>query len=388
MGDGGAREKLNGRGIEPVFVLLFLAAYSLLLLGPGGVVRYSEPTLTLLLGFVYVLIGTLVFPIVERRGTRAPIAAYFAVQLPLGVAIFLTSGVIGGTFLLLLAVAQAARVLPLPAVVALSLPLPFLHLGMAWEDALREGATFHAALIFVIAFSRAIVNADRARAEAQQLAGELATANGKLREYAAQAEDLATTRERNRLAREIHDGLGHYLTVINMQLQAARAVLDQDRPRAEATLDKAQRLSREALADIRRSVAVLRAAPTEGRILPEALAALAEESSAAGVAAALAVRGAPRRLGPQAEQALYRAAQEGLTNVRKHAGATRAELTLDYRDAAIARLEVRDDGRGAAATDGGFGLLGLRERVQLVGGAVAVETAPGAGLALMVEVPG
>jgi signal transduction histidine kinase len=344
--------------------------------------------LTLALGFILVLLGTLVFPTVERRGVRALTVAYFAVQLPLGVAIFLTSGIIGGTFLLLLVIAQAVRVLPLLVVIALSLPLPFLHLGMAWEDALREGVTFHAALIFAIVFSRAIVSADRARSEAQRLAGELAAANGKLREYATQAEDLATTRERNRLAREVHDGLGHYLTVINMQLQAARAILGDDRARAEATLDKAQHLTREALADIRRSVAVLRAAPTEGRLLPEVLEDLAEESRVAGVATALVVRGTPRRLGPQAEQALYRAAQEGLTNIRKHADATRADLTLDYRDDALTRLEVRDDGRGATVTDGGFGLLGLRERVQLVGGAVRVQTAPGAGLSLSVEVPG
>ena len=77
-----------------------------------------------------------------------------------------------------------------------------------------------------------------------------------------------------------------------------------------------------------------------------------------------------------------------MTNVRRHARATRADVTLDYRDADTVRLEVRDDGVGAASTDGGFGLLGLRERVQLLGGALAIQTAPGEGLSLRVELPG
>ena len=91
-----------------------------------------------------------------------------------------------------------------------------------------------------------------------------------------------------------------------------------------------------------------------------------------------------------AEEALYRAAQEGLTNVRKHAGATGARLLLDRRDAAVAGLEVRDDGRGAegdAAATLGYGLLGLRERAERLAGRLTVDTAPGRGLTLRVEVP-
>ena len=212
--------------------------------------------------------------------------------------------------------------------------------------------------------------------------------NRQIRRYAAQAEELATIQESNRLAREIHDGLGHSLTVINMQIQGALAVLDQDRARAEQILARAQECARDALADVRHSVAALRAAPSERRPLPEALAGLTGESDAAGLPTALAVAGAPRPLPPQTELTLYRAAQEGLTNVRRHARATRADVTLDYRDAERVRLEVRDDGFGAASTDGGFGLLGLRERVLLLGGTLAIQTAPGQGLTLRVELPG
>jgi signal transduction histidine kinase len=173
-----------------------------------------------------------------------------------------------------------------------------------------------------------------------------------------------------------------------MQIQAARAVLDRDLPRAEQTLTKAQRVAQEALGDVRRSVGALRLGPVEHQPLLQVLAALTDDTRASGLAATLAVLGTPRVLGPQAEQAIVRAAQEGLTNVQKHATAGRARLTLDYQDPARVRLVVRDDGRGAESTDGGFGLVGLRERVQLLGGCVGVVTAPGSGLTLTVEVPG
>src|SRR6185369_12887105 len=111
----------------------------------------------------------------------------------------------------------------------------------------------------------------------------LAEANQQLRDHAAQVEELASTKERNRLAREIHDSLGHYLTVVNVQIGAAQAILEQDRPRALDHLSKAQALTQEGLAEVRHSVAALRASPTESGPLPEALAKLAEQWNAAGL---------------------------------------------------------------------------------------------------------
>jgi signal transduction histidine kinase len=142
------------------------------------------------------------------------------------VAIFAGS-VLGGTFLLLVIVGQSVRVLPPWVTLLIGAPLPLLHLGMDWPDALREGGTFLVALIFLVGFSQAMSSVERARAE-------LDAANGQLRDYAAQSEELATARERNRIAREIHDGLGDYLTTIHMQIQAARSILDTDRTRADA----------------------------------------------------------------------------------------------------------------------------------------------------------
>jgi signal transduction histidine kinase len=249
---------------------------------------------------------------------------------------------------------------------------------MDWPSFIREAGVFWLALVFLVLLSQAMVKAERSSAALDE-------ANRALRSYAAQSEEFATARERNRIAREIHDGLGHYLTTIHMQLQAARSILSSDPQRSDQTLAKAQHLAQEALSDVRRSVAALRA---EREPLPTALAKLAEASEAAGLPTTFSLIGMARALDPPEEQALYRAAQEGLTNVRKHAWASSATLSVDFSAAGRVRLTVADDGRGAADTAGGFGLLGLRERVELLDGSLTVRSAPGAGLELIVEVNG
>jgi signal transduction histidine kinase len=140
---------------------------------------------------------------------------------------------------------------------------------------------------------------------------------------------------------------------------------------------------------VRRSVAALR----EPRPAPlvDALRVLADEVSEAGVPTELEVRGAARTVRAEVEESLFRAAQEGLTNVRKHADATTATVALDFGHVDLVRLEVRDDGRGLLENplpDSGFGLVGLRERIAGLGGRVSVDSAAGCGVTLIVEVPG
>jgi signal transduction histidine kinase len=245
-----------------------------------------------------------------------------------------------------------------------------MGLKSGWAMAARVGLVYLAGLVFVVVFTHLAVSEREARAEVERLAAEL-------RQYAAQIEELAITKERNRLAREIHDSLGHYLTVIHVQLEAARAVMETDRRRALDGLNTAHRLAQQGLAEVRRSVTALRAWPLPDLPLPAAVAKLADECRAAGIATELVVTGAPRPLAPPAVLALYRAAQEGLTNVRKHSQATRASLTLDYSHARMVRLEVRDNGVGHSQATEGFGLLGVRERAHLLAGKVRIHTAAG-----------
>src|SRR6185503_2628023 len=143
-------------------------------------------------------------------------------------------------------------------------------------------------------------------------------------------------------------------TVVNVQIGAAQAILEQDRPRALDHLSKAQALTQEGLAEVRHSVAALRASPTESGPLPEALAKLAEQWNAAGLSTRFVVAGKVRSLTPQVNLTLYRAAQEALTNVGKHAHATSVHLHLDYGDGNLVHLSIKDDGVGSANSEGGF----------------------------------
>jgi len=338
-------------------------------------------------GAVYVVIGTYGFTICRGSGSLLAAVAYFAIQLLLAGTLIQLRGSSGELSLILLPLAgQSALLLPLKAMVPVcvliyvTLVMPLL-LRSRWVDAIAIALVYGTGIVFVVVFTRVAASEREARTE-------LAEANQRLREHAAQVEELATTKERNRLAREIHDSLGHYLTVVNIQIGAAQAILAQDEPRALDHLAKAQALTQEGLAEVRRSVAALRASPTESRPLTEALAKLVEQWKAAGMNAHLDVAGMVRSLTPHAELTLYRAAQEALTNAGKHANATQVGITLSYGNDDSVRLRVEDDGVGNADSEGGFGLLGVRERVQLLSGEMHVRTKIGGGFALEVELPG
>jgi signal transduction histidine kinase len=344
----------------------------------------DQPLVAIALAAVFALLAVVAYGWIDRqqpRRRRRLAVAYVAVQLALGYLLFGAAGAgVGATLLLMVLVSQSVLLLPLPAAIVVTAVVPLVHVGMAWGAGRRNGRGTLAAAAFTAVVTELLRREQQARAE-------LAEANLRLRNYAAQAEELATTQERNRLARDIHDGLGHHLTVIQMQVQAARAVLGSDPARADAVLAKAQHQSSEALTEVRRSVATLR----EPRAVPplgDALKALAEDASASGVPTELHVTGTVRPLGVDAEESLFRAAQEGLTNVRKHAAAGSARLVLTYRTDGTVRLEVCDDGRGATVAADGFGLIGLRERAERLGGTVDIESAPGGGTTLRVEVPG
>jgi signal transduction histidine kinase len=274
-------------------------------------------------------------------------------------------------------------------IVLLAFTVPFYLRTGEWRGAVIASLTFIPAIVFVVIFARITQAAEQAQQEAEQLAAQLEDANHRLAAFAVQAEELATTQERNRLAREIHDNLGHYLTVVNVQIKAARAIMDKDPSKARLALDKAGQLTEEGLAAIRQSVSSLRESPLGRRSLPEAVATLIEETQTAGIVAEMRVVGRVRPLDSRAELTLFRTAQEGLTNVRRHARASRVDLILNFEKPAEVSLLVRDNGPGLDAKylESGFGLLGLQERARQLGGRIEIETAPGAGFSLVVTVP-
>lgn len=197
----------------------------------------------------------------------------------------------------------------------------------------------------------------------------------------------ATLAERTRLAREIHDTLAQGLTGIVVQLGAAQRALGAEQG-AEEHIGLAQGMARELLAEARRSVWNLRAAALERGSLGDALRTLAERPIPPATTASFELRGEPWPVPPEAEAALVRVTQEALANVAKHAEATRAVVLLEYTPDAI-RLSVRDNGVGfaeplpteqavASGPWGSFGLLGMRERLQAIGGTLELRNDGGA----------
>lgn len=214
-------------------------------------------------------------------------------------------------------------------------------------------------------------------------------ARDQLARYAREVEELSIVRERNRLAREIHDNLGHYLTAINMQVQAAKAVMQVDASQVEGALTHIQSLAHEGLGEVRKSIAAVRALPIENSTLHEAIDALVSDSRGRGLKIDYQIDGTPTPWAAEVDMTLYRVVQEALTNIHKHAQAQHVTVRVRYQAApACIGLLICDDGRGANAdnTGGGFGLLGLRERVRLLGGTFQIRTTPGQGFCIEVEI--
>jgi signal transduction histidine kinase len=344
---------------------------------------------TFVLGGIYATLGVLYSPIVRRCGDRISTQLYLVMVVIVTAMLYLSpaKGFFGIIVLPMvsLAIFEFSRGW---AIIA-SVSLFAASIGVFWQAfGLRSVPggimSYLAAFAFTAAFTIIAKQALIAKERSEQLSHELAGANQQLREHAAQAEDLATTRERNRLAREIHDGLGHYLTVVKTQLDAATALMPTQPDKARAEVDKAAKLTGEALDDVRRSVGTLRTDAARPP-LPEALRALTQE---ARLPVMVRLEGTARPLPPGIEHALFRSAQEGLTNIRKHAAASSAEVALDFRAPGRVILAITDNGQGAnGAAATGFGLLGIRERIEVLGGHVEAGNRPGGGYALIIEVP-
>lgn len=223
----------------------------------------------------------------------------------------------------------------------------------------------------------------------RQLEAALAENTGLHAQLLAQAREAGILDERQRMAGEIHDTLAQGLTGIVTQLEAA----DQTKHASDEWqrhIDLARKLAREGLTEARRSVRALRPEQLDAAALPDALAALADDwAQRSAVAVHFDTTGPCRRLPADTEAALFRVAQESLTNVAKHARASKVWLTLSYLDD-VALLDIRDDGVGfdpGTRRPDGYGIDGMRRRLQRVAGSLEVESAPGEGTAINASVP-
>lgn len=375
-----------GAGTDPA-TLRFLtpgtvaiAAVVTLLGGIAGALAVPEAAMVIAVAVTGALgIGSLALPWAERRGMRA-IPWLLAAQLPLVVAALVASA--GSAFLVAMPfLSTVVLLLPTRAVVAHGTALIACFAAVAVNRhelavAAQVCFGFVSATGFVVVFSQLARRERVARAEVERLVRDLRVANER-------AEELATTRERNRIAREVHDSVGHTLTVAGMQLEAARTQLEG--PAAER-IERVQQILRDGLGELRRSVSMLRVTPSSPQAFTRAITELIEDCCAAGLPATLETEGTPRPLPGATGFALFRAAQEALTNARRHARARSVRVRISYGAGAVA-LRVSDDGVGAEEIAPGNGLTGLRERIALLGGEVEIAPRPGRGLELRVEVP-
>ena len=231
-----------------------------------------------------------------------------------------------------------------------------------------------------------------ARAALEGSNAQLAAANTCLQEYSAQAEELSAIRERNRIAREIHDTLGHALTLLAVQLETTTQHEARGDSRLHEDLLEARRVAKVCLTEVRHSVEALRPDDTSAGSLQDQLRGLvaACESTSRETTITLDLEEARHPLYPELCLTLYRCAQEALTNMRKYAQATKVLIRLSTNNEQV-ELTVLDNGQGCPSGNEsrtpGFGLQGMRERVALLGGTLQAGPEPEHGWRVEVVIP-
>jgi signal transduction histidine kinase len=238
----------------------------------------------------------------------------------------------------------------------------------------------------VIAFVGAYALGAIARSRRELIATLEARAHQLAADYAE-----AASRERERIARDMHDILAHSVSLIVVQAEAGPVVVRSDPARAVSVFDAIADAGRDALAQLRRTLGVLRSASASRAPQPglDALGSLVEQARAAGLVATLHEQGERLPVAPDTAVAAYRVVQEALTNVVKHAHAGQVDVRLNWRPTAL-RLEVRDDGSGGNGRirSGGHGLIGMRERVTACGGTLVTGPArDGSGFQVIATLP-
>ena len=379
----------SSAGSDPIvgyrtFVTVIAAAYfTLIALTPRTDMMQAVDWERLLpVSALYLVLGIWGFDFARRRSHVLISLAYLLIEFAIGMRIN-TLAWSGSLPLILLPLAAQAVIL-LPRLLAVGMCLLViagvsgnLSWVPAWPHWMRNVAQATAAVVFVVVYVGVAQREREARQRTEALAAEVA--------------QLAAANERNRMAREIHDTLGHYLTVIHVQLEAARAVIGTDADRGLLAVTRAQGLAKDGLTAVRQSVKALREEGAEASVdgIAEQIASIVESVRDEQFNVTLTISGTPRPVNAAVALALHRTTLEALTNVRKHADAAHVEIELAFRDNGVVQLRVHDDGKGAAeeTTGMGFGLKGIRERAEQLKGRASYRMAPNEGFTLYVELP-
>lgn len=386
-------QEIASRRETTIFVVasyIFLIAAALV-----GLPNSLSPASRWAEAIILVVMGVLLALMPNERSLRWRIHLYLGLQGTLAaVLLFLQPGFTMYPTLYSLLSFQAVLLLSANPgaywVVAYSLvTLVSFYLGYGLVEALYAALVYAGINTFFGAFAGTLRRVDAARRESDSLLQELREAHKQLQEYALRVEELTVVEERNRLAREMHDTIGHRLTVASVQLEGAQRICASDPERAAGMVGTVRGQVREALHELRNTVATLRT-PVEADLrLGSSLSRLMNYyEQATGLTIHRVLPEEMPDLPDTHRLALYRAAQESLTNIQKHAAAEQVWLVLTVHDDAVTLL-VSDDGKGLSHSgdQGGFGLRGLRERADQLGGALHLEPRPGGGTQISFRLP-
>jgi signal transduction histidine kinase len=328
-------------------------------------------------------------PFLARR--RYPVGVLVACALAVAVASSVDSGLVKGPFVSFLvglticfrfgmrpwrlqSIAGLAFVIGVAALVEFNAPE-----GKA-GDFIWDAITFTVAWVIGFAVGEKYREVDEAKERADLAERE--------REERARR---AVADERTRIARELHDVVGHSVSVMTVQASAVRRVLELDQEQVSEALQVVEQTGREALAEMRRMVGVLRHAEEAPALAPQPslgeIERLVQHARDRGLPVELSIEGEPVDLPTGIDLTAYRLVQEGLTNAIKHAHAQQAEVVIRYEDGHV-ELTVSDDGSGGGDGGGsGHGLVGMRERVTVYGGELEAGPRPEGGFRLRARLP-
>jgi signal transduction histidine kinase len=253
--------------------------------------------------------------------------------------------------------------------------------SLIFNMALNSTIMFCLISAFVLLLVNALISEYRSRQE-------LAIANEQLRNYALLNEDRAMLRERNRIAREIHDSLGHSLTAQSIQLSNAILFLRSNLDKAEKFLQEAKELGSDTLQQVRYSVATLRSDPLKGKLLNVAIAELVEDLQRRTEIRTNCSSDLCVLLSKEITTTVYRIVQEAITNIIKHSEASEVSISVRAIDCYL-RVRIEDNGNGFEPQENmtGFGIQGMRERTAALDGKFYLNSSLGKGCQIIVKIP-
>jgi NarL family two-component system sensor histidine kinase YdfH len=386
---------------RPFYLLLFLVmagVYVYILISDASLRQPGRLALFTGLMLVHAVLHFYSFRVAEQRRW---LLAYFLIQGALVLAIgYLTQlqGFVPGLYMAL--VGEAAGILwPDRRAVALATCFYTLLMGsnivVIWgfSALVQLAPLFGGMLAFVLIYVVLYIRQVQARGEAQAYLQELEVAHRQLTKYAERVEELTISQERQRMARELHDTLAQGLAGLILQLEAADSYLESGNlVQGQTVVQQAMQRARTTLQEARRAIQALRPAALEQDSLIDAVGREVDQLAATtGLQTAIEVSARPS-VPPETAQDILRIVQESLSNVARHAQASHVQVRLARQGDGL-EVIVRDDGKGFGAVEGQdrsgcFGLAGMKERAERMGGELRIESRSGKGTTVILSVPG